>query len=432
MTTLPEAARCDSRRGSWLRQVAGDSAWTLAGQAVRIAGQAAYFVFVARALGAREFGMLAATLAIVAIAVPFAGWGGSSLMIMQTARDRASFAAAFGTSLLMICSSGPTLAVLTSAAAVLLVGPVTVQLAVQIAVADLVFGRIAETCSQAYQGFGRVATSARLGTIPYLFRLAAAGAFAWSGGATASAWSGWYLGAAAISATVTLIHVLVRLGRPLLSVRAAARRWREGFLFALGASSASIYNDIDKTMVAAVSTIGAAGIYGAASRIVSTAFTPILSVFTASYYRFFEAGARGIDETVALARRLAAPLLALGAGAAVVLWVAAPLAPLVLGAGFASAEPAIRWLALVPLLQTVFYLAGDVLTGAGHQGLRSGIQLGAAALNIGLNLLLIPAYGWRGAAMATVATDVALGLALWAAVRRRSRRSRFLPSPVSA
>jgi O-antigen/teichoic acid export membrane protein len=432
MRRLASGTRPGSRPGSWSRQLAGDSAWMLGAQIVRTAGQAAYFILVARALGAHEFGILVATLAITAIAVPFAGWGGSNLMIMQTTRNRPSFALAFGTSLLMICVAGLGLVVLTSTASVLLVTAIPVKLAVQIALADLIFARIAETCSQAYQGFGRLAMSARLGTVPSLLRLAAAGGFAWSGGASALAWSGWYLGASALAATIALIHVLTRLGRPILSARAAARQWRQGFLFAVGASSASIYNDLDKTMVAALSTVRAAGVYGAASRVVATAFTPILSVFTATYYRFFAAGAQGIDGTIALARSLAASLLGLGVAAAAVLWVAAPLVPRVLGSDFASAEAAIRWLALVPLLQTIFYLAGDVLTGAGYQGLRSGIQLGAAGLNIGLNLYLIPAYSWRGAAVATLATDAVLGLAPRTAVVRRARRPRCVPSPVPA
>jgi O-antigen/teichoic acid export membrane protein len=404
----------------------------LGAQVVRTVGQAAYFIIVARALGAHEFGILAATLAITAIAVPFAGWGGSNLMIMRTSRDRATFALAFGTSLLMIAVSGGGLVVLTSVASVLLVASIPYKLALEIAVADLVFARISDACSQSYQGFGRQATSARLATVPFLVRLVAVGGFSWSDGATASAWGRWYLAAAAVSAAVTLLHVLIRLGRPVFSARAALRQWKDGFFFAVGASSASIYNDLDKTMVAALSTVRAAGVYGAASRIVSTAFTPILAVFSASYYRFFAAGAQGIDGTIALARRLALPVLSLGVAAAAVLWVVAPLAPLVLGADFASAESAIRWLALVPLLQAIFYLAGDVLTGAGHQGVRSGIQLGAAALNVGLNLVLIPAYSWRGAAVATLATDAALALALWAVVVRRARRTRYVPAPLPA
>ena len=44
----------------------------------------------------------------------------------------------------------------------------------------------------------------------------------------------------------------------------------------------------------------------------------------------------------------------------------------------------------------------DALTGADRQGVRTVLQLATAALNVGLNLLLIPAYSWRGAAWATL------------------------------
>jgi O-antigen/teichoic acid export membrane protein len=162
------------------------------------------------------------------------------------------------------------------------------------------------------------------------------------------------------------------------------------------------------------------------------AFTPILSVFTATYYRFFVHGEDGVKGTLKLARRLASPVLALGLVAATGLWFAAPLAPRVLGGDFAAAISALRWLALVPLFQSIFYLAGDVLTGAGHQGLRSGVQLGAAGLNIALNFWLIPIYSWRGAAAATIVTDLALAVALWIAVVGVSRRGRAVPVPVAA
>ena len=124
MRQLVPGFRSGAPPRSWSRQLAGDSAWMLGAQVVRTVGQAAYFIIVARALGAHEFGILAATLAITAIAVPFAGWGGSNLMIMRTSRDRATFAIAFGTSLLMIAVSGGGLVVLTSVASVLLVASI--------------------------------------------------------------------------------------------------------------------------------------------------------------------------------------------------------------------------------------------------------------------------------------------------------------------
>jgi O-antigen/teichoic acid export membrane protein len=413
-----------------MQKLARDSAWAFGGQVVRIAAQAAYFILLARTLGVTQFGVLAAVLAIVAIAVPFAGWGGGNIMIMRTARDRSAFRTAFGASLLMVVWSGSALTVVTTAISVAVIGELA--LAVQVALSDLVLARLADTCSQAYQGLGRLRASACLGTVPYVVRLLAAVAFVQAGGSGASGWGPWYLGSAAVSATIAGAVAIGRLGRPRFSSKIARGQLKEGFLFAVGASSATVYNDIDKAMVARLASLGAAGVYAAASRAVGMAFAPILAVYTAAYYRFFAAGAGGIAGTIELARKLAPAVLGLGIAATLGLWFAAPLAPHILGPGYGDAVEGLRWLSIVPLLQAVFYLAGDVLTGAGFQGLRSAAQVGAAGLNVSLNLWLIPLYSWRGAAAATVVTDATLALALWAIIAGKSRRRGGLAAPVTA
>ncbi len=53
------------------------------------------------------------------------------------------------------------------------------------------------------------------------------------------------------------------------------------------------------------------------------------------------------------------------------------------------------------------------LTGAGYQGLRTLAQVGVAAFNILINLWIIPAYGWRGAAWSSIASDGLLALSFW-------------------
>ncbi|HXJ29779.1 MAG TPA: polysaccharide biosynthesis C-terminal domain-containing protein, partial [Gemmatimonadales bacterium] len=67
----------------------------------------------------------------------------------------------------------------------------------------------------------------------------------------------------------------------------------------------------------------------------------------------------------------------------------------------------------LPTLRAVHSFAADALTGAGHQELRTAAQVGVAAFNIALNLILIPAYSWVGAAWASLASDGALAVSLW-------------------
>ncbi|MGH9561899.1 MAG: polysaccharide biosynthesis C-terminal domain-containing protein, partial [Terracidiphilus sp.] len=57
------------------------------------------------------------------------------------------------------------------------------------------------------------------------------------------------------------------------------------------------------------------------------------------------------------------------------------------------------------------------VTGMGFQRYRTRAQLSAAAFNLGLNLWLIPRYGWLGAAWASLATDGALAVVNWSILR---------------
>jgi O-antigen/teichoic acid export membrane protein len=81
---------------------------------------------------------------------------------------------------------------------------------------------------------------------------------------------------------------------------------------------------------------------------------------------------------------------------------------LAFGDKYAAAIPLLSWL----LASLPFILPNYVLTQAlvalGRERYYAGVTVVAAACNIGLNLLLIPALAAKGAALATIATEAAL------------------------
>jgi O-antigen/teichoic acid export membrane protein len=83
------------------------------------------------------------------------------------------------------------------------------------------------------------------------------------------------------------------------------------------------------------------------------------------------------------------------------------------GRGFAESATAIRWLCLIPLLRSFHLSAGDAMATGGFQNYRLGCQFLAAGGNLALNVILIPRYGWIGAACASLVTDGALALISW-------------------
>jgi O-antigen/teichoic acid export membrane protein len=95
----------------------------------------------------------------------------------------------------------------------------------------------------------------------------------------------------------------------------------------------------------------------------------------------------------------------------------APLLPHILGPKYAGVAPAVQWLALIPVMRCVHWFMADALSGANAQILRTGIQVGVALLNIGLNLVVLPRWSWVGAAWTSLASDAVLMIAVYVAVQ---------------
>jgi O-antigen/teichoic acid export membrane protein len=231
----------------------------------------------------------------------------------------------------------------------------------------------------------------------------------------ATAWQ-WSLAATVVSVIAAIIPVVlitIRFGKPRFSLQLFAQRSMEGVGFATAMSTSSIYNDLDKTMLSHYGMNHGNGIYTMAYRIIDIATIPIFSIRDAAMPRLFKLGRDGLAASADLSWKLLRRAFPLAALASVVMFVTAPLIPLMVGQEFAESVVALRWLCLIPLFRCVHQMTGCALTGAGLQSYRTGTQLTAAAMNFLLNLWLIPKYGWIGAAWASLCTDCALAVMNW-------------------
>jgi O-antigen/teichoic acid export membrane protein len=387
-------------------------------------------------LGVSEYGAFVAAAALVAILSPFVSLGTGDLLIKHVSRDRNEFPVWWGNALVVTALSGFAMfAPLAIIGIFVLPKSVPLSLLLLVATADLLGMRLVELAAQAFQAFEQMRYTGQVILLPNVFRLlGAAFAFlAWRH-ASASMWAWIYLASTCSAAIVVIFLVMRRLGRPKPQLRRIWNELTEGFYFSIGLSAQTVYNDIDKTMLARLSTLGATGIYAAAYRLIDVAFTPVRSILNASYPNFFRHGQSGIEASYSYGKWLLVRTTGYSVLVCIVLMVSAPIVPLVLGNQYRLATEALRWLALLPLLKTVHYFLADSLTGAGYQGLRSGTQIIVAIGNIFLNIWLIPAYSWRGAAWASVASDAALAIALYVQIKilcRRQPTKKWLSSQVS-
>ena len=399
--------------------------WMMGGNGVRLFLQAIYFLIIARALGAREYGAFIGTVSLVALVVPFSSWGTGFLLVKETTRDRGQFARYWGTALSMTAFSGCVLlgGILLVARAVWGIS-VPLGIVLLVGISDAIMVRIVDLANQAFMAVEVLRKSAQLYVVLSAARTLAAVYLSFAvHNTTAESWALLYLLSAVAAATYGVVEVTRALGLPTLGVHISRPELKEGFYFSVCQSSQTIYNDIDKTMLVRFGGLEATGIYGAAYRIVDVCIAPLGSLVAAAYPRFFRHGENGIAGSIGFAKKLLPYSAAYGLLAAILLAVASPLLPLLLGKGFATAMIALQWLSPLIFIKSIYYFLADSLSGAGHQGPRTAVQLGVVGINVLLNLWLIPTYSWRGAAWASIASDGALAVGLFATIAVLKRKS---------
>ena len=405
--------------------LARNTMWVTAGQGLRLVIQALYFVEIARSLGVRNYGAFVGVVALVGIVYPFGSLGAGNLLIKNGSRDQSLFADYWGRALMLSAGVG-TLLLLAISAVSHLVLPAGIPrlLVVFVAAADIYGLNIITICAQAFVAFERFKWTAAFYVLMSGGRLIGALVLiALHSHPSALQWSYLYFGSTAVVAVITSALVCVKLGLPRFGWTGALAEMREGFYFSASQTAQTVYNDIDKTMLARLSTLEATGIYGAAYRIIDVSCVPISALMVSSYPSFFRAGAGGISASLSYAKPLLRRGLAYSALVCVVLLVSAGVVPFCLGPDYAPTAEALRWLAVLPVLRAVHYALSNTLSGAGYQSVRTSMQAGVAVFNVLLNLWIIPVYSWRGAAWSSIISDGALMLGVGTAVLILSTRS---------
>ena len=398
--------------------LARNTGWMLLGQGLKLLIQALYFTVIARSLGAQNYGAFVGAVGLVGILFPFATLGSGFLLIKNVSRDKQEFRKSWGRALLTTMLSATFFfGIVVLVSHFLLPANIPLQLIMLVAASDLFGSSIMGLCSHAFIAFERMKWTASINVLLSGLRLAAALVLATAhSNPTALEWGQFYFFSTAAATLLALMLVFIKLGLPTFNLVSPAAEIREGFYFSVSQSAQTIYNDIDKAMLARLSTLEATGIYGAAYRLVDVSFAPVASVLVAAYPSFFRVGVNGIPATLRYAKPFIFRALGYATLVAVGLLAGAGVVPIILGGEYRLTVDALRWLAILPLLKAVHFFLADALTGAGYQALRTGINAGVAVFNVLINLWIIPIYSWRGAAWSSIASDSLLVCALGTAI----------------
>lgn len=393
------------------------------GQGFRLIIQATYFVLIARSLGPDAYGAFVTVVAMAALLGPFSGLGTPNLFIKNVRSGKRKAAICWGNGILATVLSGTLLSALGLGLSVVL-HLKTVPLVVTIVcVSDLIFLKVTELAAFGFTALDQMKQTSVQSVVVSLLRLAGIVALIVTvHPVTLRLWVFIYL----ITTLLGTIYAVAQGGRlwghPVIDLAALREDAAEGVFFSVAGSATTVYNDIDKIMLSRLADLAATGVYAAAYRVIDVTMTPVRSLAAAAYPQFFRKGMGGMAQTYPYALSLIAKTAIYGSLASTGLWLLAPVLPHVLGTKYEAVVPAVRWLALIPLLRCIHSFLADALSGAGLQRARTGIQVLVALINIALNVVILPQYSWRGAAWTSVGCDGLLVVLFWSSALYYHRR----------
>ncbi|MDJ0588905.1 MAG: oligosaccharide flippase family protein [Pleurocapsa sp. MO_226.B13] len=412
-----------------------DTSWILIARLINVLVQAAYFVVLARSLGPENYGSFVGVSALASLVFPFVCLGSDDILVKEVSVNRQAFSSYWGNTLLILVinSIGITICLLLLTQVIF---PRNIsQLAIAfLLIADLLWLGLQEASNKALRTVGLVHKAAQLIVINTIGKLIAIlcltvlmNELDFSNNLVMNSWSILYFFSSLTVSAIAFLTINQKVDKPSLKLSRIKSDMVRGIYFSIGMSANNINNNIDKTMLASMATLDATGIYGSAYRFINIGDIPMISLFNASYPRFFQQGSLGLTNCLNFAKKLLPTIFVYG----LVCWGAfqafAPLVPKILGAEYQNAISTLRWLAPLPLLNGLQLLVANTLTGSGYQKSRSIVQVVTAIANVFLNIWLIPIFGIYGAIWATLTSDgirlICLGTILFFLSSSSRRRS---------
>ena len=233
----------------------------------------------------------------------------------------------------------------------------------------------------------------------------------------------------ALSAWLTSVALGILAMRAMpLELRGARDRWRPLLSLAIPIGVGQLlifsYGYVDQILVFRLAGAEDAGLYGAVYRILER-ITFIPASLMATLFPIIVAARDEDPARVARLFQLALEYLVLAALPVFVMSLvgAGPLVQLLFGSEFSAAAPALPVLMGAFLFICGGFLAGYLITTYGLQRRFVWFALAALVFNVAGNLLLVPRYGFMGAAWMTLATEALVtGLSMWSVLRRMGAR----------
>jgi O-antigen/teichoic acid export membrane protein/peptidoglycan/xylan/chitin deacetylase (PgdA/CDA1 family) len=419
-----------------LRRSAGNALWMLIAEVAGKGAGLVFFVIVARALGAEEFGHFTFAISFVPLFLIFANWGLDSAFVREVARNRERVSELFASGLVLLTGLGVAGLAISFAAALAFVDHGAPYEALVIVGIALFCDEVSSFIGTIFKGFERMEFFALAVFTNRLLSTALSAAALVAGAGLVPICFAYLAGS--LGGLVFAFAALKRYFPP-VSLRSASRSTVAG-LFGIGLPlgfagflSTAVYR-IDAVMLGLIKGPVPLAIYGVAYRFFESLLFVSWALANVALPRISLARERA--ETTRIVELTTAALLAF-------------YLPIAVGAPFAA-----DWI-VVTLFSSRYEAAGSVvpvLTAAalfyaievlgritaialGHRKEIAWITGLTLVVNVGANAVAIPLYSFKGAAWTTLGTEVfgaILLIGLFVRIHEIPRVRKIVAVPASA
>lgn len=389
-------------------RLAANSAQAIFGQILRAGIQGLNFILITRFLQAEQFGLFTASHALVLIVGCFAGLAFPHLLVIETSKAPKLAPNYLYRSLKYVLLTAPILIALVFGLHLLIIDQQEMLFALLLlAISELLFFPLIDSCARVYQSFEQMRISTRLHNAPiYLRFFILLGHISISQELSLFQVCAYYCAASAMSCLLVLGWSIKSIGLNRTPVTGLSLG--PGLMMGGSHLAHKSIQDVDKTVLAAVQSTQAAGVYSAGYRLVELAIIPARGVLETAYNRFMTAGNEGLAAGLKYSVRVLPWPMAYSIIVAIVLYLMSPAISWILGATFAESERVIQLFCVYPVLFTLRQSLIQVLESSKLIFARATIYGLTAIINLGLTLLWVREHGWEGAIWATYVAELSL------------------------
>ncbi len=381
----------------------------------------AFIVMVARVLGDEDFGVLNFAMSFALLFVVVVDFGFNPLLVRDAAREPGRIANLFFNLFIVKLILGLLFLLAVTIGLQLLAPSPAMRRAGYWLAAFVMLNSFTEFINAVFHAHQRMQYEAATLTLQKL-GLLVFGLLALSLGLGVFGVAAAYVAAGAVGLLVAVV-VLWRgkflLGEWKFNPAILKYAFRQALPLTLTTLFINLYFRIDMTLLAKFRPAAEVGWYGAAHKCIEVLMVVPAVLVVASFPGFSKLYFEDREKLTRAARQVLRLLLLLGlplAGGAAL--VGRPLMATVFGPDFAAAGPALGWLALALSFIFLNYALSYLLITGEKQVVNALVSGLAVIVSVSANLLLIPRYGYLGAAGAAVITELFLLAAYAWAVQR--------------